>query len=212
MCIQEDDGEQKRHLKKRAAVSAEQKIICVDLDGTLIKNDLFVEMLVAFVFKNVTHIFKVLFWLFQGIAKAKFEISQHMPVSSSSMLFEPQLVEYLLKEKNNKSFICLATASPVAYADAVAKALPVFDIVIASDERINRKKTEKLNALKLAIGDKPFVYAGNSADDRHLWSEAFKGIYVNAPVQDVSKARNIGNVEFIINSKMSLWRALIVQR
>lgn len=183
--------------------------IFVDLDGTLIRTDLFVEAILQFLKNNPLNIFSIILWLFKGIPYAKERIAQEVSLAAEALPFETSLLEYLKQQKVDGRQLVLATASHRIYADKVAEHLGIFDSVLATDADHNLKGPNKLAAIRNAAGDETFAYAGDSTADSPIWAASASGIFVNAPKSDVAAAQASGTAEKVITSRPPLWRAFV---
>src|SRR6266851_7429328 len=97
----------------------------VDLDGTLIRTDLFVESLIRFLRKNPLNILKVVYLFFRRRSVAKALIARHVKIRPETLPYEIQLVDYLREEKKQGRRIILATAAHWTYANRIAAYLTV---------------------------------------------------------------------------------------
>ena len=164
----------------------DERIICVDLDGTLIRNDLSWGSAEKFVKRNFFNIFKLIFWCFKGIPYLKYKLAEKIEINPSALPYNFELLSYLTRKKSEGSRIYLTTGATEKYAKQVADYLQIFDGVFASDLRTNLVGKNKAQKLTRVFPD-GFAYAGNSADDLHVWKKASKKILVN-PSESVQKA------------------------
>lgn len=153
--------------------------LAVDLDGTLIKTDLFARAMRRFCSTAPWNVFMLLAWLTRGRAYAKQRLTRLYPVDASSLPYNTPFVSWLREERTAGRMIVLATAFDQAGADAVAAHLGLFDRIFASDGRINLKSTKKADRLRRAFPD-GFVYAGNERADLKVWAAAQAAVIVNA--------------------------------
>lgn len=175
--------------------------IFVDLDGTLVRTDLFVEAILQFLKRNPLNIFLVILWLFKGISHAKERIARQITLNVETLPFEIPLLEYLKQEKERGRQLILATAAHHVYADRIATHLGIFDSVLATDADRNLKGANKLAAIRDATGGGAFAYAGDSTADRPIWAASASGIFVNAPPAEVTAAQTSGTAEKVITSR-----------
>lgn len=183
--------------------------IFVDLDGTLIRTDLFVEAILQFLKSNPLNVFTVILWLFKGIPYAKDRIAHAVSLEAEALPFEPALLDYLKQQKAEGRQLVLATASHRIYADKVAAHLGIFDSVLATDADHNLKGSNKLAVIRNAAGNEAFAYAGDSTADSPIWAASASGIFVNAPKSDVAAAQASGTAEKVITSRPPLWQAFV---
>ncbi len=180
------------------------KYLFVDLDGTLIRSDLFIESIIKSVKQNPFSIVKIIFWIIQGRSVAKDKLANSITLDIPSLPYETELISYI-KEKKAQHITCvLATASNRVYAEQVAEHLGIFDLVIASDKENNLKGKNKLSSIIRLAKEEGFFYAGDSKADRCIWQQAAGNIFVNAPKKDVKAAQTQNKIEKVIISRSPL--------
>ncbi len=168
----------------------------VDLDGTLVRTDVFFESL-AKTAKNRP--FAALAALFSAFSsdkgRAKTVATYYGRIDAETLPYNEEFVAYLRDQKARGRRIVLATAAHMDTARRVARHLGVFDDVIATTSRRNLKGAVKRDAIAGHENGAGFVYAGDSAADAPIWAEASAGVFVNAPASEVKKARAQNKVE-----------------
>ncbi|MDR0677386.1 MAG: hypothetical protein LBF57_01770 [Holosporaceae bacterium] len=152
--------------------------ICIDLDGTLIKEDVTFEACKIFIKRNYFNIFIIFGWLIQGRAHLKHMLGKCVEIDVSSLTYNKTLLEYIIKKKREGHKIFLATACNQIYANKVASHLKLFDGIFASSDQINLRSKAKAKALSTIFGEKGFIYAGNSVDDLKVWKKSSECILV----------------------------------
>ncbi|MFV0278738.1 MAG: haloacid dehalogenase-like hydrolase, partial [Parahaliea sp.] len=152
--------------------------LIVDLDGTLIRSDLLIELLMLLLRSNPLYVILVVVWLLDGKARLKSEIARRVDLPVEWLPYNLELLEYLRSQKRQGRQIVLATASHVRYARSIARHLRVFDDVLASDEACNLSGSAKRTALTQRYGDKQYVYAGNAPVDLDVWAHCHQAIVV----------------------------------
>jgi HAD superfamily hydrolase (TIGR01549 family) len=183
--------------------------IFVDLDGTLVRTDLFFESILQLIKRNPVNLIRIVIWVLRGRAIAKEKVANLVDVDAENLPYEPSLVDYLREKKAQGKSLILATASHRIWADKVSAYLGIFDHVIATDSETNLKGKRKLAAIRALVGDRQFAYCGDSAADRPIWSDATQNIFVNAPQKDVAAAKSQNKAERVIVSDQSTFRAFI---
>lgn len=153
--------------------------LAVDLDGTLIKTDLFTRAMLRFCGAAPWNVFALLAWLTRGRAYAKQRLTRRYPVEAATLPYNERFVAWLREERAAGRLIALATAFDQAGADAVAAHLGLFDHVFASDGATNLKSAKKADRLRRVFPD-GFVYAGNERADLKVWAAAKAAVVVNA--------------------------------
>lgn len=139
--------------------------LVVDLDGTLLRTDSFLEGLAAAIAASPVNIFK--FFSFKNRLDfkewaARFGNPDNFPLNTD-------VLKVLKEAKGCGRPIWLATASPFLVADALAVKLKIFDGVLASGNGINLKGQAKAAALVEKFGNKGFDYIGDARADVPVW-------------------------------------------
>ena len=151
-------------------------VLVVDLDGTLIMNDLFQERLVFLCLGNP---WKLLTTVYRSndFVDFKKRILQSSPIYESSIIVNSIVVDFILKNRNKYSSIILLSASPHFYVRKVSNWIGLFDEAFGSTS-INLKGIQKVLFLKNK-GIEEFVYIGNSDDDKVIYKLAAEGFHFN---------------------------------
>lgn len=185
--------------------------IYADLDGTLVRSDLFIESMIASAKADPLKAARVPMWLLRGIPAAKTLAARHGRIAVETLPYDRDVVDYLAEQRRLGRPVYLATACHRSLAQRVANHLGIFDGVIATSARENAKGIVKLQRIRDAQAG-AFVYAGDSNADRPLWDAAAAGIFVRAPQSAVNDATKSGKVERIFaqttSSAAAVWRAL----
>ncbi len=153
--------------------------LAVDLDGTLIRCDVFLEAMLRLAFTKPWKLPLLLLWLAQGRAHAKMKLAAEFPPDPTTLPYDERLIEWLRDERAQGRTIALATASDRKAAQAVADHLDIFDAVFASDGKTNLKSRRKAEALAAAY-PQGFSYAGNERADVKVWAAAKSAVVANA--------------------------------
>ncbi|MDR2012183.1 MAG: hypothetical protein LBQ20_03920 [Rhodanobacter sp.] len=171
--------------------------LCVDLDGTLIRTDLTVESLFAFIGRNPLDVFRVLAWRVRGWAHMKREVARRVCVDAASLPYDERVLE-LVRAAGGRRRRVLCTASDQIVADAVAAHLGLFDEVLGSDGVRSLGGRGKRDELVARYGERGFDYAGNATVDLQVWRHARQAIVVNAPPRLVARVRRECAVERVL--------------
>lgn len=174
--------------------------IFVDLDGTLVRTDVFLEAILRLIKQKPLKLFQLIYWICQGRSVAKAKVAALTSINAEFIPYEPELIEYLREKKTQGKKLVLATASHRVWAEKIASHLGLFDQVIATDFRNNLKGKEKLAAIRGMIGDAEFTYCGDSSADRPIWLSAARNVFVNAPRKDIARAESQNKAERIFVS------------
>lgn len=154
--------------------------LAVDLDGTLIRGDLFIEAMLRLAVEKPWKLPVLLMWLLRGRAYAKAKLAEEFPPDVAHLPYDERVVDWLRTEEASGRIVVLATASDRRAAQAVADHLGMFDRVFASDGRTNLKSRRKGQALAAAF-PQGFCYAGNEAADLKVWRISTHAVVCNAP-------------------------------
>jgi hypothetical protein len=154
-------------------------LIC-DFDGTLVKNDYFVEQLSAAMIRNP---FKI---ISQLVSKSTLEVKHiyldNFNPQSAALLLNEEVSELVKTEKSKFTKTILLTASTNDFIKKIHPIVPFFDEVYGSTS-INLKSSQKLNFIR-EMKLEPFVYIGDSKDDEILFEHAnyYYKVIKNKPV------------------------------
>jgi 4-hydroxybenzoate polyprenyltransferase len=160
--------------------------LVVDLDGTLISTDLLVESLLALLRKRPAFIFILLLWIARGMASFKHEVARRVSLDIAALPWRTEFLQYLTRQRGQGRSLILATGSDSKFAHQAASHLKIFDLVLASDGRLNLCGEAKRRALVSRFGEKGFDYAGDGGGlahrDRPVWRSARHALCVRPPV------------------------------
>jgi 4-hydroxybenzoate polyprenyltransferase len=169
--------------------------IFIDLDGTLIRTDIFAESVLRLLKSKPSKIFSFVNWSLRGRSIAKAMTARRVRIDASTLPYNEDVIAYLSGEKAGGRPIILATAAHWRHARAVARHLGIFDDVLASNAHRNFKGIAKLAGIQAAVGGLPFTYGGDNKSDRPVWRAAQTAIFVDAPKKDVAEADARGATE-----------------
>jgi 4-hydroxybenzoate polyprenyltransferase/phosphoserine phosphatase len=169
----------------------ENRPICVDLDGTLIKTDMLAEGLVA-IFSSRHRVTQILALATTNKALLKQRVAELAESAPELLPYNTELISFLKKKRQEGHRLVLATAADARIANAIADYLRLFDEVICSDGLNNLKGEKKAAALVKRFGLKGFDYVGNDRNDLPSWRAAAEIITVNASRSVVDEVRRIG--------------------
>ena len=184
-------------------------ILFVDLDGTLIRSDLFLESVLVFVKQRLFNFVRLLCWLLKGRSIAKTLVARNVRLDIETLPYEMELIEYIEKKREEGHKIILATASHWSYAKKVAKHLGLFDEVMATHAKLNLKGNFKLRKIEARAKGQPFAYAGDSTADRPIWRAAGANIHVNSRMSDVKRSLDTNKLEKVIRSRPPVLKAFV---
>jgi phosphoserine phosphatase len=173
------------------------KPLCVDLDGTLIREDVTLLALKKFLRRNpLVNAAKIIYWLLEGgRACLKQKLALEVPIDVSTLSYNKKLLDFLLRRKSEGIRLFLVTACDKVYAEKIADSVGIFDGILASDGRVNLRALAKATTLVTLFGEQGFSYAGNSMDDVAVWDKCSECIIVD-PTPSVLKAME--NREYLL--------------
>jgi 4-hydroxybenzoate polyprenyltransferase len=182
--------------------------LVVDLDGTLIRCDLFTEAMIRLGFEKPWLLPALGGWLMRGRAHAKARLAEIFPPHPEALPYDERLVAWLREQRAGGRTIALATASDEHAARVIASHLDCFDAVFASDGETNLKSQRKADALATAY-PRGFAYAGNESADIKVWRVAASAVVVNASSGLSRHAEQRFSVERIFAAEHGAVRGLI---
>ncbi len=155
--------------------------LCVDLDGTLIATDTFLESILILLRECPWVLFCLPFWAFYGKAYLKHQVAKRVNLDVAHLPYRTGLLAYLREQFRSGRQIVLATGADRQIAEAVSKHLTIFSQIIASDGRTNLCGDQKRRVLEERFGWRGFDYMGNDFVDLKVWSAANAAILVQPP-------------------------------
>jgi phosphoserine phosphatase len=160
--------------------TASSPVLCVDLDGTLIRGDLFWECVLALLRTRPLTLLLVPFWLLSGRAVLKHQLAARIHLDPASLPYRQPVLDFLLHEKAAGRRIALVTAADRELAETVASYLGFFDEVHASDGQVNLKGANKAAFLSQRFAENGFEYMGDSGADVEVWRCALAAYVVGS--------------------------------
>ena len=194
------------------------KIICVDLDGTLVRSDTLWEQVALLLKTKLLLAFLLPFWLLAGKAQLKARIARSISLDPAALPYHAPLIAYLRQRRAAGDHLVLATGANQAVARAVADHLDLFDEVLASDQTTNLTGGRKLAALQARFPGQALAYAGNGPRDLPVWRGCQQAILVDAPRRLAAQVQAAGAPGLAIDSPqrrgpLKVWlKALRVQQ
>lgn len=186
--------------------TSNRRILCVDLDGTLVHTDLLLESLLCLLRSQPVCIFLVPFWLLRGKAYLKTEIASRVDFGDAKLPLNQDVISYIREARQSGAYVVLVTGSHQSLADAVARgaAESLFDEVQGTTGDINLTNVRKRDWLVERFGEKGFDYIGNEKDDLAVWQDADKALAVSSKNGIV--ARTTIEFDTIFEVPMVTWR------
>jgi len=181
-------------------------VLCVDLDGTLIRGNVLWET-VLLLLKTRPHLVLLLpFWLLAGRANLKRQLANRIHLDPASLPYRQQVLDLIRKEKVSGRRIALVTAADSQLAEVISRHLGIFDEVHASDGELNLKGATKAAFLVQHFGETGFDYVGDSEADLEVWRKA-RAAYVVGSESRVEQAAAVTSVKETILEPRTTLRA-----
>jgi 4-hydroxybenzoate polyprenyltransferase/phosphoserine phosphatase len=169
-------------------VMATTRPLVVDLDGTLLRTDTLLELMLAFIRMRWVNVF-VLFGLLAGDrATLKAELARRTAIDVSLLPVRQEVVDLISDARSSGRPVVLATASDQAVAGAISEDVVSFDEVFASTPGNNLKGHKKAEALVERFGDKGFDYVGNDTPDLVVFHKAHTAYVVETSASLLRRA------------------------
>lgn len=198
----------KMNEQRKGEIRTPQRVVVVDLDGTLVNSDMLMENLFLFLRLHPLRFFVLFVWLMGGKAHFKRRLADAVLPTVVDLPYNKALLAWLILRKEAGATLVLATASEKRIAQAVAGHLGVFDEVLGT-EGTNLSSSHKRAALVERFGEKGYEYVGNSSADLAVWHSAAV-IHVASPEWGaLAAARKIGKIEMIFENRPPYFRTLI---
>lgn len=163
--------------------------LCVDLDGTLIADDTLLVSLRMLARRQPWRLIPAARWVMGGRAAFKAYVAGCILPDAGALPWRAGVIAFLRAEHARGRRLILATAADHRVARCVADHLGIFDAVIATEGRDNRRGNGKLLAIRNLLDDKDFDYVGDSSMDIPLFLAA-RRIFLVAP--SASLLRRVG--------------------
>ena len=173
----------------------DKKILFVDLDGTLIKEDLsdlaFAHSLKNFPLKTLFYLF---IFLFKGKPYLKYKISKDFIIPFKKLTFNKAAFDFIREVKNRHRSVYLISGSHQILVDQIEKYLNIFFESFGTRDNFNMVGINKVKFIKEKLKIYDFDYFGNSHKDLPIWRYTKRAIYTNAS-QELIKTINSQDLE-----------------
>ena len=162
----------------------DNKILFVDLDGTLIKEDLsnlaFMDYLKKKPFKTLYHL---IIFLFKGKPYLKEIISTDFRVPIERLTFNKGALDYVRDIKNRHRVVYLISGSHQILIDQFQSHLKIFFEAFGTNKKFNMVGQNKVKFINESLNINNFDYFGNSKKDLPIWDYCKRIIYTNVSDQ-----------------------------
>jgi 4-hydroxybenzoate polyprenyltransferase/phosphoserine phosphatase len=186
-------------------------VLVVDLDDSLIKGDLLIEMSYALILQRPWLAPVLILKAIQGPLALKQYLAEQISPRPEDLLFRESIVEQIRSFRSKGVKTILASASPEAWVRRIAEYLQCFDHHVGTTSQ-NLKGKSKLQWIR-GHTQESFTYVGDSKADHVIWEKAHSAIVVNPSsstrkfLRVLEKARPGFQVQEVIDKK-PLWRVL----
>jgi 4-hydroxybenzoate polyprenyltransferase/phosphoserine phosphatase len=153
-------------------------VLCVDLDGTLVKSDTLHDSALAVARHHPAALLSIPGWLAQGKAALKRHLANTVQLDVTHLPYNRELLLYLEQQRSTGRPIYLATAADADTANRIAAHLGLFTGVLASNGQLNLAGKNKLAAFQSLFGDN-FSYIGNALPDLPLLQHCHEPMVAN---------------------------------
>ena len=161
----------------------DNRILFVDLDGTLIKEDL---SNLAFNNCLMRHPLKLIFYLIvftiKGKPYLKKQISKNFIIPINKLSFNINALDYVRDVKNRHRVVYLISGSHQILVDQIHQHLKIFFESFGTQHNFNMVGRNKVKFIREKLKIINFDYLGNSKKDLPIWEYCNKIIYTNASV------------------------------
>ena len=174
----------------------DNKILFVDLDGTLIKQDLsnlaFSHSLNNFPFRTLFYLFV---FLFRGKSYLKEKISKNFEVPFHKLSFNKAAFDFIREQKNRHRVVYLISGSHQTLVDQMDKHLNIFFESFGTRDNFNMVGHNKVRFINENLKIHDFDYLGNSHKDLPIWKYTKRAIHTNAS-RELRKTIKSKNLEY----------------
>ena len=180
----------------------DNKILFVDLDGTLIKEDLS-NLAFSHSLKNypLKTLFYLLVFLFKGKPYLKDKISKNFEVPFKNLTYNKAAFDFIREVKNRHRVVYLISGSHQILVDQMGKYLSIFFESFGTRDNFNMVGLNKVRFIKENLQIHDFDYLGNSHKDLPIWKYTKRAIHTNASQELIKtiKSQDIENKEIPAN-------------
>jgi len=173
----------------------DNKILFVDLDGTLIKEDL---SYLAFIHSLKINPLKIFFYLivflFKGKPYLKEKISSNFKVPFDKINFNKSALDFVREVKNRHRVVYLISGSHQLLVDQMDKHLKIFFESFGTRDDYNMVGKKKIDFINNKLNIYDFDYFGNSKKDLPIWKNCKRIIFTNAS-NELKKIIEVSDLE-----------------
>ena len=159
----------------------DNRVLFVDLDGTLIKEDLS-DLAFSHSMKNspIKTLFYLFIFLFRGKPYLKDKISKNFTVPFKNLTLNRAAFDFIREQKNRHRVVYLISGSHQILVDQMGKYLNIFFESFGTRGNFNMVGYNKVQFIKEDLKIIDFDYFGNSHKDLPIWKYTKRAIHTNA--------------------------------
>ncbi len=155
--------------------------LVVELQGTLVPTNLLIESLFVLAKRSLWRLLLVPVWLARGRRYLERQLARAAIPDVSTLPYRADLLAWLEAEKRRGTRLVLVTAADRALAEAIARHLGLFDLVLASGGATILTGERRRDRLVAEFGGHGFDYVGSGHSASAIWSAARQAVVVGAP-------------------------------
>ncbi len=187
------------------AATEASPVLCVDLDGTLIRGNLLWECVLSPAQDPPGHaVSGCRSGCFAGRAFLKRQLADRVQIDPARLPYRQQVLDLLQREKLAGRRIALVTAADRTLAEPISNYLGLFDEIHASDGQRNLKGSNKAAFLVEHFALFGFDYVGDSGADLEVWRYARAAYVVGTPARALQAAEVTSVKATIVEPRASL--------
>ena len=166
--------------ERRAASDLEPVPLVVNLDGVLIRSNLFIETLFCELGRQPGTIVGILPSVFSGALAFQARLTQLSRVDVAALPYDQIVLDVIRQARADGRRVFLTSASHQKRVADIANHLGLFDEAFGSSETLNLKGAAKANLLVKRLGARQFDYLGADAADLPVWEQARRSLTIGA--------------------------------
>ena len=180
----------------------DHRVLFVDLDGTLIKEDLS-DLAFSHSLKNfpIRTLFYLFIFLFRGKPYLKDKISTNFTIPFKNLTFNKTAFDFIREQKNRHRAVYLISGSHQTLVDQMDRYLNIFFESFGTRDNFNMVGHNKVRFIKENLKIHDFDYLGNSNKDLPIWKYTKLALHTNASQKLIKTINSLGFNNIEIPSK-----------
>ena len=171
----------------------------VDLDGTVIKEDIGQLALKKHISNNFFSIIGILIrFLMFGKPNVKFHVSKDYNINFDEIHFNQSCLDFIETAKKSDRKVYLISGSHELAIKKITDKLNIFDGVYGTTKNYNMISLNKVKFIKDTLKINDFDYIGNSHQDLAVWENSKNIIYTNVSDKLLKKINLLKNKKIFI--------------